>query len=50
MTTMMTETEPYNPRHLAGIKNLKRVGTIHFTDERPGDYWAEQGYDWFAGL
>ncbi len=33
-----------------GIKNLKRVGTIYFTDERPRDYWAEQGYDWFAGL
>ena len=33
-----------------GIKNLKRIGTIDFTDERPRDYWAEQGYDWFAGL
>ncbi|EEF59652.1 molybdopterin-dependent oxidoreductase [Pedosphaera parvula] len=33
-----------------GIKNLKRIGTIHFTDNRPRDYWAEQGYDWFAGL
>lgn len=33
-----------------GVKNLKRVGVIEFTDERPPDYWAEQGYDWFAGL
>ena len=33
-----------------GIKNLKRIGTIRFTDERPKDFWAEQGYDWYAGL
>lgn len=33
-----------------GIKNLKRIGTIRFTNERPDDYWAEQGYDWYAGL
>lgn len=32
-----------------GIKNLKRIGTIRFTDTRPGDYWAELGYDWYAG-
>jgi DMSO/TMAO reductase YedYZ molybdopterin-dependent catalytic subunit len=32
-----------------GIKNLKQVGTIRFTDERPPDYWAERGYDWYAG-
>ena len=33
-----------------GIKNLKRVGTVELTDTRPGDYWAERGYDWYAGL
>jgi Oxidoreductase molybdopterin binding domain len=33
-----------------GVKNLKRVGEIHFTNDRPADYWAEQGYDWFAGF
>jgi Oxidoreductase molybdopterin binding domain len=33
-----------------GIKNLKRIGTIFFSDTRPPDYWHEQGYDWFAGL
>lgn len=33
-----------------GVKNLKRVGVIEFTDERPADYWGERGYDWFAGL
>ncbi len=33
-----------------GIKNIKRIGLIQYTDKRPADYWAEQGYDWFAGL
>ncbi|MFI5134426.1 MAG: molybdopterin-dependent oxidoreductase [Chitinophagales bacterium] len=33
-----------------GIKNLKRIGKIVFTDERPPDYWFEQGYDYFSGL
>lgn len=33
-----------------GIKNIKRIGTITYTDQRPADYWAEQGYDWYAGL
>ena len=33
-----------------GIKNLKRVGRIFFSDTRPPDYWEERGYDWFAGL
>ena len=32
-----------------GIKHLKRIGTISFADERPADYWAEQGYDWDSG-
>jgi DMSO/TMAO reductase YedYZ molybdopterin-dependent catalytic subunit len=33
-----------------GIKNLKRVGRIFFSNTRPHDYWAERGYDWFSGL
>lgn len=33
-----------------GIKNIKRIGTIRYTDDRPKDFWAEQGYDWYAGL
>ena len=33
-----------------GIKNIKRIGTIRYTNDRPKDYWAEQGYDWYAGL
>jgi DMSO/TMAO reductase YedYZ molybdopterin-dependent catalytic subunit len=33
-----------------GYKSLKRVGLIRFQDERPADYWAARGYDWYAGL
>ena len=33
-----------------GFKSLKRVGLIRFTDTRPADYWADRGYDWYAGL
>src|SRR5581483_3889720 len=33
-----------------GVKNIKRIGRIEFTDHRPADYWAEQGYDWYAGF
>jgi DMSO/TMAO reductase YedYZ molybdopterin-dependent catalytic subunit len=33
-----------------GIKNLKRIGMIRFSDTRPPDYWEERGYDWFSGL
>src|SRR6202034_175262 len=51
--------QPLTPEHGAplrlaipvkyGIKNIKRIGTIRFTDVRPADYWAERGYDWYAG-
>ena len=51
--------QPLTPEHGAplrlvipvkyGIKNLKRIGTLRFTDERPADYWAQRGYDWYAG-
>jgi len=33
-----------------GIKNLKRIGKIVFTTARPPDYWAERGYDYYAGF
>jgi DMSO/TMAO reductase YedYZ molybdopterin-dependent catalytic subunit len=33
-----------------GYKSLKRIGLIRFQDERPTDYWADRGYDWYAGL
>jgi hypothetical protein len=32
-----------------GIKHLKQIGKISFTNDRPHDYWAENGYDWNAG-
>ena len=32
-----------------GIKLIKRIGRIEFTSERPREFWAEQGYDWYAG-
>lgn len=51
---------PISPEHGAplrliipvkyGIKNLKRIGTMSFSDERPADYWAELGYDYYSGL
>ena len=52
--------QPLTPEHGAplrlvapvkyGFKSIKRIGTIRFTDARPRDYWAERGYDWYAGL
>ncbi len=33
-----------------GIKNLKRIGKIGFSDARPKDYWAENGYDYDSGF
>ena len=33
-----------------GIKHLKRIGTISFSNQRPPDYWYEQGYDYYSGL
>jgi DMSO/TMAO reductase YedYZ molybdopterin-dependent catalytic subunit len=32
-----------------GIKNIKRIGTIRYTNIRPPDFWGERGYDWYAG-
>jgi hypothetical protein len=33
-----------------GIKQLKQIGRITYTDAQPHDYWHEQGYDYYAGL
>ena len=33
-----------------GVKHLKRIGTISFSDTKPPDYWAERGYDYYTGL
>ena len=32
-----------------GIKQIKRIGRISFTNERPADFWGERGYDWYSG-
>lgn len=33
-----------------GIKHLKQIGTMYFSNSRPRDYWAELGYDYYSGL
>ncbi len=33
-----------------GYKQIKRIGLISYTSEKPDDYWTELGYDWYAGL
>ncbi len=33
-----------------GIKHLKQIGTMYFSNTRPRDYWAELGYDYYSGL
>jgi len=33
-----------------GIKQIKQIGRITYTNMRPRDYWHEQGYDYYAGL
>lgn len=33
-----------------GIKHLKQIGKIFFSDRRPPDYWAQEGYDWYSDL
>ncbi len=33
-----------------GIKHLKQLGTMYFSNQKPPDYWAERGYDYYAGF
>ncbi len=39
----------YSPTKL-GYKMTKWLTSITFTDKRPGGYWEDQGYPWFAGI
>jgi DMSO/TMAO reductase YedYZ molybdopterin-dependent catalytic subunit len=39
----------YSPIKL-GYKLTKYLTTITFTADRPGGYWEDQGYPWFAGV
>ncbi|MDG2111339.1 MAG: molybdopterin-dependent oxidoreductase, partial [Actinomycetota bacterium] len=60
MLTYELEGEPLSQLHGAplrltttlkyGIKMIKRIGTVRFTDSQPRDYWGDRGYDWYAGL
>ena len=33
-----------------GYKQIKRIGLIAYTNEKPDDYWTKLGYDWYGGL
>ncbi len=33
-----------------GVKHIKRIGSIFFSNTKPPDFWAEEGYDYFLGL
>ncbi len=33
-----------------GYKSAKWITQLTVTNEKPGGYWEDQGYDWFAGL
>jgi DMSO/TMAO reductase YedYZ molybdopterin-dependent catalytic subunit len=33
-----------------GFKQPKHVVALHVTNEDPGGYWENQGYNWFSGL
>ena len=33
-----------------GYKQIKRIGLIAYSDDKPDDYWTKLGYDWYAGL
>lgn len=39
----------YSPTKL-GYKMTKFLVSMTFTSERPGGYWEDQGYPWFAGI
>ena len=33
-----------------GYKQIKRIGLISYTNDKPDDYWTKLGYDWYAGF
>ncbi len=39
----------YSPTKL-GYKMTKYLVSMTFTERRPGGYWEDQGYPWFAGI
>ena len=33
-----------------GFKNPKHIMAMFVTNDDPGGYWEDQGYNWFSGL
>jgi hypothetical protein len=33
-----------------GYKQIKQIAKITYTNQKPPDYWANLGYDWYGGL
>ena len=33
-----------------GFKNPKHVNEVFVTNDYPGGFWENQGYNWFSGL
>ncbi|RRW44703.1 molybdopterin-binding protein [Pseudomonas luteola] len=33
-----------------GFKNPKHIGELFVTNQNPGGYWEDQGYNWFSGI
>ncbi len=33
-----------------GVKHLKRIGKLFFSNDKPRDYWHELGYDYYCGM
>jgi len=49
--------QPLTPDHGAPLRlvtplkyGIKQIGRITYANNRPRDYWYEQGYDYSAGL
>lgn len=33
-----------------GYKQIKQIAKVTYTNQKPPDYWANVGYDWYGGL
>jgi DMSO/TMAO reductase YedYZ molybdopterin-dependent catalytic subunit len=33
-----------------GYKQIKQIAKITYTNQKPADYWANLGYDWYGGI
>lgn len=33
-----------------GYKQIKQIAKVTYANQRPADYWANAGYDWYGGL